>query len=260
MGAGSSAQFAGKIKEASQDEVSAVVSGLTAEQRTQLQAALGGGEAEKAAPAEAPAEAAAPAEGAAPFLTQAFLTQAFLTQTMTQAFLMAISGEDVDPDDLQKEINEAMEKCREFLGKSFDHHDKKGNGVLDKEEASAFFEHLLEANGAMFQNIVEVEMRIPIEAMIKDFKASKDLSDEEKAKAIAGMKEGLQETINEQKAATAKQVEEYKANKAERDAAAFKVVDTSGDGTMQREEFLDALKFGSEKNGLLMEAIGIQMG
>merc|ERR1712046_378637 len=53
-----------------------------------------------------------------------------------------------------------------------------------------------------------------------------------------------------------KSKEDYLANKAERDAAAFKVVDTSGDGTLQENEFLAAFEPETEKNSAFMKALG----
>jgi len=262
MGAGASAEYVDKIKDASQEEVTEALSGLSAEQKAQLKATLGEGAAtEKAVPEEKAEEKAKPAESAAesaaPFLSQAFKCVA---DGFKKTLESAMTGEDTDPEQMEKEMQECMDKCRELLGKSFDHHDKKGDGVLDKEEAAVFFKNLLDANGAMFETIVETGVRIPLEQMIKDVKGCSDMAEEKKKAFIAEFKKAIQETVDAQKEATAKQVEEYKANREERDAKAFAIVDTSGDGTLQRAEFLEALKFGSEKNGSLMEALGIQMG
>jgi len=279
MGAGASAEVAGKIKDASPEQVSEVLSGLPAEKKAELQAALGNeaadeaespylaalktalasgaAEEEKAAPAEAPAEAAGaeeePVATAAPYLSEAFK---LVADGFKRTLESAMTDEYADAQNMETEMIECMAKCHELLGKSFDHHDKAGNGVLDKEEAAVFFKHLLGANGAMMETIVETGVRIPLEKIIKDIKASTEMGDEEKAAAIAETKTQLQEMVDAQKAATASQMADYKDNKAERDAKAFKVVDTSGDGTLQRGEFMAALEFGSEKNQLLMSELG----
>merc|ERR1712228_364106 len=59
------------------------------------------------------------------------------------------------------------------------------------------------------------------------------------------------------KMAIEKAKDEYMANKAERDAASFKVIDTSGDGTLQEQEFLAAFEPESEKNVAFMKALGL---
>merc|ERR1712129_36054 len=106
---------------------------------------------------------------------------------------------------------------------------------------------------------VEIGIRGPLEMLIKQLQGCTDTDEEEKKAQIAEMKKAMQETVDLHKASTAAAVEVYKSNKAECDARAFAIVDTSGDGTLQREEFLEALQFGTEKNALLMEALGIQM-
>ena len=53
-----------------------------------------------------------------------------------------------------------------------------------------------------------------------------------------------------------KLTEEYKANKSAMDAAAFKVLDVSGDGKLQEEEVLNALMLGTPQNKKLQAALG----
>jgi len=75
---------------------------------------------------------------------------------------------------------------------------------------------------------------------------------------LAGMREGLKTAMEDAKADCAKQLEEYKANKEERDAAAFAVIDADGTGSIGKEEFLAAFTPGSEKSNQVMVALGIQ--
>merc|ERR1719458_146478 len=79
-----------------------------------------------------------------------------------------------------------------------------------------------------------------------------------KTAMLAGMREGLQTGLEDAKAQTAKQLEEYKANKEERDAAAFAIIDVDGTGSIGKEEFLAAFTPGSEKSDQVMAALGLE--
>merc|ERR1719359_2018231 len=52
-------------------------------------------------------------------------------------------------------------------------------------------------------------------------------------------------------------VAEYKADEVSRNKAAFQVLDSSGDGKLQKVEVITALVPGSEKNKELMNALGL---
>lgn len=264
MGAGSSATAAeidSQIKDASQEDVNAAVAGLSAEKRTQLLATLKGAapSAPETSSKEADVgEAATAGVGSeAPFLHQAFK---LITEAFKDAMIKGMSGEaNVNPEELEQEMERTLTKAKELMGKSFDHHDKSANGVLDKVEAAAFFKHLLEEQGGLMEHIIEVGVRKSTELMIKEMKKCTDVPEGENADMIKAMKASVNETLAESKKMIEDSLGGYKANKEERDAAAFKLVDTAGNGTLSKDEFLDAMTFGSEKNAKVFEALGIAL-
>merc|ERR1719325_137237 len=79
-----------------------------------------------------------------------------------------------------------------------------------------------------------------------------------KTAVLAGMREGMKTSLEDAKAQCAKQLEEYKANKEERDAAAFAVMDVDGTGSIGKEEFLAAFTPGNEKSDQVMAALGLE--
>merc|ERR1740121_3506387 len=105
--------------------------------------------------------------------------------------------------------------------------------------------------------IIEFGIKSATSAMIKMIKECSE--GEEGAEAIAEIRKQMKTQIDAAKQKTADALEEYKANKAERDAAAFKIVDVSGDGTLQKGEFLEAFTLGSAKNEEVMKALGFEM-
>merc|ERR1712012_550657 len=82
------------------------------------------------------------------------------------------------------------------------------------------------------------------------------LSEEEREKIKPQMEEQMKQKIEASKDEVQKKEDAYKANKSDLDAAAFKVLDTNEDGTIQLSEFLAAFEPGTSKNLGLHVALG----
>eukprot|EP00927_Polykrikos_kofoidii_P047245 TRINITY_DN4135_c1_g1_i1.p1 TRINITY_DN4135_c1_g1~~TRINITY_DN4135_c1_g1_i1.p1 ORF type:complete len:284 (-),score=86.52 TRINITY_DN4135_c1_g1_i1:136-987(-) len=216
---------------------------------------------------EKPAENAGEGEGPAPFLTKAFgVMTASILEMQTAAME---GGEEADMAAIMSKQEEAKVEFVSLLEQSFDHHNTEGTGVLSPEEAQIFFSNLVAESGGFMQNIAITCMRTMSMTMLTQVIAQMDeasagddnMTPEAKAavkmQVISGMKEGMQAEIGQLKASIELQIADYKANKEERDAAAFKVLDSSGNGTIEKEEFKEAFTPETEKNNQLMEALGL---
>merc|ERR1712232_248973 len=108
----------------------------------------------------------------------------------------------------------------------------KKTGVLDKDEAATFFGHLVS------EEKVPADQRESVKAQIQT-------QIEEAKKQVNEMADG--------KAA------EYAKDKKAKDDAAFKIIDTSGDGSIQKDEFIAALDPSNKKNDAFMKALGFDV-
>merc|ERR1712228_1050623 len=68
--------------------------------------------------------------------------------------------------------------------------------------------------------------------------------------------EQVKEAVEKLKKDTAEAIDDYKSNKAERDKAAFEVIDVGKDGQLQEAEVVAALLPGDPKNDALLQALG----
>jgi len=248
MGAGASATTAEQLKEAPQDDVKAVLAALPSEDQAKVREAL--------AALAPPTTKTNVAEGDAPFLKQAFQ---LIADEFKQMIEYGMSGEDVDPDKMDKDMEAALVKQKELMGKSFDNHDTGGNGLLEKDEATVFFKNLLAEQGGLMENMFAIGLKSSTDKVIEETRKSTDFPEEQKADLIAEMRKRMEDMVADAKKNITAALEDYKANKDERDAAAFKVVDTSGNGTLERAEFLEAFSFGSDKNSQVFEALQLPL-
>lgn len=154
---------------------------------------------------------------------------------------------------------DAKEKLKPLIEKSFDHHDSKKNGVLDAEEAAVFFSHVVAEQEAFLETFMSFIVLASLQPMMLMLQASLEGMDaEQRKKASLDMGEQVKKAVDGVRAEVAKMAEEYKANKSERDAAAFKVVDTSGDGTLQIGEVVAAFTPDTPLNEAFMKALGFE--
>jgi len=208
---------------------------------------------------------AAEEESAAPYMKAAF-------ELMAKSIIEMQSVMQEEGGDLEAAManQQAMEgQFVELLGKCFDNHDKSGSGALETEEAKVFFSNLVSESGAFMETIVTISMKKMteamlnglMEAMVSEEGADQDMTDEQKAGVkmtmIAGMREGVSSGIEQAKALRVQQLEDYKANKDERDAAAFAIIDVDGTGSIGKDEFVAAFTPGNEKSDQVMSALGL---
>lgn len=251
MGSGASAPIQASIATTTEEDLSAALAGLGDDERAKLAAALGTDSDEARGGANAVFDVAYDNVDA-PFLKEAFKTFAAATIEMTQKAM----DEDADFEKLGQAMEAKFLVGRGLLEKSFAHHDKTGDGVLDKVEAANFFKNLMELSGGFIQHVMEFTMKASLDAMVAKFKEDLEMDDATKAKFVDAMKKEISEGVMQNRAKIAGQLEEYKLNKEERDAEAFKLIDTAGDGTLNKEEFLEAFFPGSDKNQEVMVALG----
>jgi len=132
---------------------------------------------------------------------------------------------------------ELQEKVKPILERSFNHHDTKQNGVLDVEEAAVFFSHFVAEEGEFLSFCIANQVKIGIEASSQMLTSmfEDDTAAEDSKATLAPHIEAMVAMINSKFKEAG---EDYKANKAERDAKAFTLMDLNGDGTLQKEEFI----------------------
>eukprot|EP00747_Dinoflagellata_sp_TGD_P164624 gnl/TRDRNA2_/TRDRNA2_184812_c0_seq1.p1 gnl/TRDRNA2_/TRDRNA2_184812_c0~~gnl/TRDRNA2_/TRDRNA2_184812_c0_seq1.p1 ORF type:complete len:291 (+),score=69.95 gnl/TRDRNA2_/TRDRNA2_184812_c0_seq1:53-925(+) len=168
-----------------------------------------------------------------------------------QSFLMDDSEYDED-----KAAKALMREVRPLIKASFDRHDKDNGGTLSKEEAAKFFSNVVAEQGAFAEMAAAVTVKSSM-SMVMQYLAG--MSPEAKAAKQKEMNENFKEKVDAITDKVAKMVINYKLNKAANDAKAFKVMDQSGDGTLDFRDFLDALEPGGSKNVAFLEALGITL-
>lgn len=212
-----------------------------------------------AAAADAPAAdaaagdaAAKPAEKAAAvsFIAEYFDKAQARTEALMadQAKLIEIITNPESAKKFQDECNAWFEAdAKPLLEKSFKEHDTKGTGVLDKEEAAAFFANLIDEDTQLSKAMSASAGATAVRGQLKadNPEASDQQVEDRVKKAIEGRNAEIQ-----------KKQDAYTADKAGRDAAAFKVLDVSGDGTLDLKEFLAAFEPENKKNIELHLALG----
>jgi len=188
----------------------------------------------------------------APYLAEFFKLQQE-TMSKTMADPLAMMEKALTKGGMQKMKQEQLTWFRNvgtpLLEKSFKHHDSGGSGTLTQEEAQVFFEHLISKEVAMYKAVAVAALQKTMLAMAEMMKGMGMSDNDEKAK----MKEEIAE-VNQK---FDEKMKKYWANKASCDAAAFKVLDTNGDGTIQLAEFISVFEPESPRNMEFHLALGL---
>lgn len=255
MGTGASGGLGAAIKTTSVEGIAQAISSLPVEERAKLAEAIDMSR-EKAMDAERTVS-----QKEAPYLHQAFeLLKNTFTATM-EAALNDMSS--MTEEDFTAKEEATQKEYTELMKKSFQHHDKDNTGTIEKNEAALFLSHLVAEGGGFVEALASVMCVNAIKMMSKvidDIKENPDAPEEVKVELEKQKKQATDDAkknIEKLRDDIAKQVEEYKASKGDRDQAAFKLMDTNGDGTLNMKEFLTYVCPGTEENDKLTKAIGL---
>lgn len=143
--------------------------------------------------------------------------------------------------EIQKKAEEGKKGLEPIIVASFNHHDTSKDGVLGPTEANEFFQHFIE-------RFAKFQVKTGIFALDKSAAMSK--------KMMAGLSEAMGQSAKEQAkqidaqmseakkeiAVTSKgRLDNYLSNAASLNQKAFKTLDKNGNGTLERDEVVQAL-------------------
>jgi len=177
--------------------------------------------------------------------------------SMDMGEMMAMAFDPEKKKAFEKKTEDQNTQLKELVTKSFKHHDTKDTNVLDKEEATVFFTHLVDEQTCFIPAVAQIAIKKSIEMgiqMMAGFMGEDSADVKEGRENIEKM---VQEGVKEAKENAQKAKEDYYKNKVDRDAAAFKVIDVNNDGTIQLEELIAAMTPNDPKMNALMAALGI---
>jgi len=201
----------------------------------------------------------------APFLREYFQKQYQFTNDLYPATMEAAMELAFDPEKQaalkQKGKEYFNTELKPLLEKSFAKHDKDDSKTLCKEEAAILFKNI-SADQALFSkaivaSVTEVGIMQGVAMMTEmcggmmDADSTKEATDQ--------MKEAAAKQLAELDTAMDSLQKSYLENADARNAEAFKVLDTSGDGTLQLDELIAAYQPESEKGVAFIKALGLQL-
>lgn len=161
---------------------------------------------------------------------------------------------------------QAFVKVREKLLKdSFDHHDISGDGILSEDESSIVFQHITEEKRGHDKILALIEVRRELAFELgmskKAFQNMEIPNKEQIQKRIEDDKADIKKEAARERAHIEedmnKALADYQANKVARDKVAFGILDASGNGRIEKKEFLAAFDPTSEVHDKFMDALGL---
>jgi len=247
MGSGASQQeVSAKVKENSVEDLEKLFKALPAEEVEKVlkaaQAAKGGGGSD---------------ENSAPFLRKAF---SFIAESFGRFEEAEAKGEELEEMDEDK----MMETYMGYIKQSFEHHDKKKAGKLDKEDAAAFFKHFMQESNVMVDAMMDMMIKTKMAAIKKEMEQKvmegKDEFPNAKDHLPGAMKAAqaeMHKLVLLAKARAKGNAEAFASNKDALTCVAFQATDGDGDGSLSLEEFLDLMNLGSDKFQQLKKLLGV---
>jgi len=149
-----------------------------------------------------------------------------------------------------------------LLKDCFEAADTSEDGYLTKEEAAKLFNTLVAEQGEYLGIMAKAEQRRMLArelGMSKKMFAMYDVEDEEAVKKQMedDAKEDARKGAEEIDKAMQEALANYKAQKKSRDAAAFKILDKTGDGRVEKKEFLAVFDSTSDIYEAFLTALGL---
>jgi len=207
----------------------------------------------------------------APYLIEYFQVFGEMMQIAESADPMEVLRNDGLVEELEEQAETIKAKLPPIIEQSFDHHDIKKNGILDQDEARIFCEHYVE----LFLKFHEERQLKLVKTQAQASKSSQRgvatlmsmmLGALDDPPLMGGdgaemTEEQMKDVPKFSEQAVTKRVQakrdDYKANKAERDEAAFKFLDVSGDGKVQKRDVVLALTPDTQMYDDVHEALGL---
>lgn len=181
------------------------------------------------------------------FLQAAF--QVMVDAHMRQIEAAADHPEEEFPDEPPPEV---VEEAKAHVKKAFKNFDKDDSGTICGDEAKCFFSALTMNMATCIKSVVSKAICTMVRGMVKEIGADAP------PETVEAMKDEMKKIPDQVSAAVDRGIKEYEADKEARDEEAFKVCDSSGDGSIKLDEFLEIFTFG-DKLDELAKALGVHM-
>jgi len=160
----------------------------------------------------------------------------------------------------EKEEADFKTELKELVEKSFKLHDTKGkDNLLDAEEAAVFFQNYSAEAAVMIEGVCKLTIGMMFKQQITQLVEVGIVQEGSKEEFKEQLKAKVEEVLGQVKAKVKAMEVDYLEHKEERNAAAFKVTDTNGDGTLNLSEAIAILVPGEGKNSEFTGALGFNI-
>eukprot|EP00930_Biecheleria_cincta_P044262 TRINITY_DN3038_c0_g1_i2.p1 TRINITY_DN3038_c0_g1~~TRINITY_DN3038_c0_g1_i2.p1 ORF type:complete len:308 (-),score=110.30 TRINITY_DN3038_c0_g1_i2:168-1016(-) len=244
MGSGASQEVSAKVKDNSDEDLDTLFKELPSDEVEKILKA-----------AQAARGAAGSGETSAPFLRKAFK---LIADCMGKVMEAGEKGE------APPEIDEEKLKAEYFalIKQSFDHHDRKKAGKLDKDDAAIFFKNFMQECMVFMEASMAKTIKVKIDAFKKRLEEDCMMNKDEFHTAkdhLPGALKAAQAEVNKAilllQAKAKGNTDAFAANKDAVTCVAFAGTDDDGDGSLTFEEFKDMMDIGSDKYEKLVKLL-----